>query len=534
MPNIDQLTSLAELLRAKEALLSAQGVDTGNLRSRIMTAIYLNGTALQQFAGFFEQLTLLKNELDALAGLPAIPAYTVTNGTTLRTLNANSYTNDNLADILATLISDLRNGVPIPAYTITNGTVLRTLNANSYTTDNLADLIATIIDDLGTGSTISGYTVTNDVTLRTLDANSYTTDNLADVIATLIRDLGGVDVTAPTVPTGLTATMESDTEIILDDFVSTDAVGVTGYEYRIDGGSAVDMGLTKPFTVSGLTASTEYGFEVRAYDAAGNASAWSSVVSETTDASTFSGLLDDVTSTLHGVYSTSKLLGGYSGAAIRVKDASNVEEDIGFDVGGELNTGALSGDAPYKVVKFYDQSGNGRDWTGGLLDTEPTLDVADKSIRFENQLFDSGNLSALTEAEIFVKRKIDADPTIAGEGSMYLMGTNSDKTHIPYTNGQIYDSFGTDTRKDTGVNPTDSMTAYHVYNAYSKTDDWACYLNDGTTPIYSTATNTVSFPSNTTFGRWSGGYYMLGNVKAVVLFSEKVTSGDRILVSGGL
>ncbi len=92
------------------------------------------------------------------------------------------------------------------------------------------------------------------------------------------------DVTAPTTPTGLSATATGSTSVNLAWTASTDAVGVTGYEYRIDGGTAVDAGAGVTEAVSGLTGSTEYDFEVRAYDAAGNRSGWSTVATETTDA----------------------------------------------------------------------------------------------------------------------------------------------------------------------------------------------------------------------------------------------------------
>ncbi|MCO6443626.1 MAG: fibronectin type III domain-containing protein [Anaerolineae bacterium] len=43
----------------------------------------------------------------------------------------------------------------------------------------------------------------------------------------------------------------------------------TGVEYRIDGGAWVDAGVTNPISLSGLTESTEYDIELRAYNAAG-------------------------------------------------------------------------------------------------------------------------------------------------------------------------------------------------------------------------------------------------------------------------
>jgi len=58
---------------------------------------------------------------------------------------------------------------------------------------------------------------------------------------------------------------------------------VAGYEYRINGGTAVDVGNVLTTIVSALSPDTSYDFEVRSYDAAGNRSAWSSIVAGVTD-----------------------------------------------------------------------------------------------------------------------------------------------------------------------------------------------------------------------------------------------------------
>lgn len=63
---------------------------------------------------------------------------------------------------------------------------------------------------------------------------------------------------------------------------SYSAADETGYEYRIDGGTAASIGAS-PATITGLTAATEYDIEVRAINASG-AGAWSSISTFTTDA----------------------------------------------------------------------------------------------------------------------------------------------------------------------------------------------------------------------------------------------------------
>jgi hypothetical protein len=94
---------------------------------------------------------------------------------------------------------------------------------------------------------------------------------------------GGGDTSAPSVPGGLKVTGTTSSSVSLSWNASTDNVGVTGYEVRRNGSSVGTPGGTS-FTDSGLAASTSYGYQVRARDAAGNWSGWSGTVSGTTQA----------------------------------------------------------------------------------------------------------------------------------------------------------------------------------------------------------------------------------------------------------
>jgi len=104
------------------------------------------------------------------------------------------------------------------------------------------------------------------------------------------------DTQAPTIPTNLTATAISSSQINLAWTASTDNVGVTGYRiYRCQGSGCtpstqIGTSATNSYSNTGLTASTAYVYQVAAYDAAGNPSAQSTSASATTQASATSGL----------------------------------------------------------------------------------------------------------------------------------------------------------------------------------------------------------------------------------------------------
>ena len=91
------------------------------------------------------------------------------------------------------------------------------------------------------------------------------------------------DTTAPSVPTGLTASAPCVSQVSLNWTASTDNVGVTGYDvYR--NGTKIATSTTTTFQDSGLSASTKYTYTVDAFDAAGNTSAESASASATTPA----------------------------------------------------------------------------------------------------------------------------------------------------------------------------------------------------------------------------------------------------------
>jgi glucose/arabinose dehydrogenase/fibronectin type 3 domain-containing protein len=98
------------------------------------------------------------------------------------------------------------------------------------------------------------------------------------------------DTTRPTAPTGLAATPTGPTQINLGWTASSDNVGVTGYQVeRCQGAGCTSFAqvgtpTTTTYGDTGLAPSTTYRFRVRAVDAAGNLSTYSSIATATTPA----------------------------------------------------------------------------------------------------------------------------------------------------------------------------------------------------------------------------------------------------------
>ena len=102
---------------------------------------------------------------------------------------------------------------------------------------------------------------------------------------------GGPDVTPPSNPSNLTATAISSTQINLSWTASTDNIAVTGYRVeRCQGAGCSSFAqIATPSSTSysdtGVQESTSYSYRVRATDAAGNLSGYSTSATATTPAS---------------------------------------------------------------------------------------------------------------------------------------------------------------------------------------------------------------------------------------------------------
>ncbi|UYN85821.1 MAG: fibronectin type III domain-containing protein [Cyclobacteriaceae bacterium] len=90
------------------------------------------------------------------------------------------------------------------------------------------------------------------------------------------------DLIAPTVPTGLTLSSKTFSNVAFSWTASTDNVGVAGYEILINN-TIVDSTTVSSYMATGLEPGTLYNFTVKAFDASGNKSAASVALPVTTN-----------------------------------------------------------------------------------------------------------------------------------------------------------------------------------------------------------------------------------------------------------
>lgn len=255
------------------------------------------------------------------------------------------------------------------------------------------------------------------------------------------------DSQAPTVPSSLSVTNISETSLTLNWAASTDNVGVTGYDLRLDGSGSAGTTTNTSFTFTGLTAGTSYDLEVRAKDAAGNTSDYALITQSTAStgitfiASMFQYIDGGGTATLTGIQSGDLVVavvtgdaGGQSPVAsgftnIANSNSNSVQYRIsyGFSTGTSIGYAKSGNDEGIVLAAF-----RGVDSTNPLDVTPPSLEIS------------SGNVTSITPPSI----------TPTNNNCMIVIGIgidDNDKSNATISTGFTTASFSHQTNTNTGV-----------------------------------------------------------------------------------
>jgi chitodextrinase len=106
-------------------------------------------------------------------------------------------------------------------------------------------------------------------TLAAQNANGFGAESAS---SNSVTPTSGGDTTNPTMTGVVSSSGITSAGATISWSAGSDNVAVTGYEYRLNGGSYVSVGNVLTTALSGLTPSTAYTVDVRAFDAAGNRS----------------------------------------------------------------------------------------------------------------------------------------------------------------------------------------------------------------------------------------------------------------------
>ncbi|RZN80956.1 MAG: T9SS type A sorting domain-containing protein [Winogradskyella sp.] len=262
------------------AVVTTQSAGTGGTASELFISEYIEGSSNNKALE-------IANFTGSTVSLSGYSLRKATNGSGSFTSTYN-------------LTGQLANGeVFVVANSSATSVILNEADATSgVTTFNGNDAIGlfkdnVIIDLMGDANSSANFA--KDVTLRrkssVLDPNTtYTVSewdqfpqNTFDDLGSHTVDGGGPapDTEAPSAPTNVVASNVTTNSATLSWSASTDNVGVTGYDVY-QGSTLLASVTTTGYTVTGLSPSTNYTFNVRAKDAANNVSNASSNVGVTT------------------------------------------------------------------------------------------------------------------------------------------------------------------------------------------------------------------------------------------------------------
>jgi beta-glucanase (GH16 family) len=209
------------------------------------------------------------------------------------------------------------------------------------------------------------------------------------------------DTQPPTVPTTLTASAVSSSQINLSWTASTDNVGVAGYRiYR--NGSQVGTATGTTYQDTGLAASTTYSYTVSAYDAAGDSSAQSSPVSATTSAAGVTSSAPAITSF---VTSPSSITAGQSAT---LSWAVTGTPTPSLTVNGTAVTGSSVTVSPSQTTTYTLAASN----SAGSTSAQTTVSVSAGSTTSS-----SGTTQTSSAAPVIFFTDLESGPNTGGENN---------------------------------------------------------------------------------------------------------------------
>lgn len=174
---------------------------------------------------------------------------------------------------------------------------------------------------------------------------------------------------------------------------------------------------------------------------------------------------------------------------------------------------------------WLDKSGNGRHATvsGSPTFEADELGSASPVIRMSadsSDAFTLPSMAALSAATIFIVRKVTNTGTNGGD----RFGTGSGSHYPLSADGLIYDGFMSTVRKDAIASKITLLNNWHVYHAWSASNDWALYQNGRL--AHATSSNTVAGSATPQMGFNGSTDYTKEDRAATYIYSGKMSAAN--------
>lgn len=185
------------------------------------------------------------------------------------------------------------------------------------------------------------------------------------------------------------------------------------------------------------------------------------------------------------------------------------------------------------VTTWADQSGNGRTFTAavgqrptmGTMSGQTALAFAGASSqRLSLSGTSYGSPSALHVIRV-MQRNADP-PSTSSRSGLDDFGTHAAKSHVPFTDGVVYDSTGGASSRATVGNPTPSFASPRVYESISTASKFEAKL-DGTTIFGPSTTLGVGVAATPIIGGTTAGAYMDGYIAEHIVLNAEASVSER-------
>lgn len=179
------------------------------------------------------------------------------------------------------------------------------------------------------------------------------------------------------------------------------------------------------------------------------------------------------------------------------------------------------------ISQWADKSGNARHAVMASAPAQPTTGntLGGKNAIYFNGVtsgmnFSSAFAGALSQATAYIVFKKDVNlPGADTSSGLWQFTSAAQPAHFPYTDHNIYESFGTTARKTVG-NPVPLFTDAGIYAVHSRDGAFEAFLNAES--LYSTATNTFGISGEQYIGTATqgGNWYQYRGLIAEMIIVE--------------
>jgi len=137
----------------------------------------------------------------------------------------------------------------------------------------------------------------------------------------------------------------------------------------------------------------------------------------------------------------------------------------------------------------------------------------------------AGSLSLSAAHMFLVAKSVNATAPSNARSGLWRFGNSGSISRLPFTDGQIYDDFGSSTRYSCGT-PVATITNPYCYEVRTTSSDWKSFLNGMSQ--FSSASNTVAWSGTLQLGGYSASnVYFDAHVAEVILYDHILSSDER-------